>query len=718
MHPVRAGLLATPALHEILTGGTIMSTLEGGRDHRQVFPIENPFGVRMQERARLPLQGATDVAVEAAGGVAYVAAKGALFVVDVSRPERPVLVGQLQGLGQGRQVEVARGIAAVTTRPDGLFVCDVSDPEHPSLLSHYDTVELATGVCLSGALCLVACRHMGVEIVDLSDPRRPTHVSNVLAGEAQSVFVDGSTMYVGAWMQREVRIVDIANPAMPRTLGVCPLDGFGDGIYVQDGLCYAATGHHARRFTNRRKYLHYDYVTAQMLQEGYGGGHGLEIFDVTDPERPRLLSRLKTPPLHMAGNDLWDVIVAGDHAYLVDTYNGVFVVNVAHPQGPYFEGYHRLDPLDDGVYRPEPSIQQLCQPATGLALVNDHLLVVSPQTGLHVIEAPVETRPPEAPRAAPTAINTAVLAPPEVVFRPGGQVHGLAVVGGRLVVAAGTHGLYALASGLPCGAATHADTEGFALDVQAAGPYIYVAEGRAGLSVWELASGGLRMVGRCQDGFAGEAVRQVVLLADTGLAALHVGTNHLALMDISTPEAPRCLSILPVGGMMYYKSIVDGLFAGRYVAVFPLSPGIVWYDVHDPTRLVRAAVSIGQQLCTIEEGAALGKDGIFTIFRGRYAFSRGIDDIPGERGALTLWDDEDRAPGREVYLTGRPTLIKDSLYLLNRQIGQLSQIDVRDPDHPILRRTLTLTGHPERIVWFDEALWLCCGHGGLQRLVP
>ena len=31
-----------------------MSTLEGGRDHTQVFPVANPYGPRLVERASLP----------------------------------------------------------------------------------------------------------------------------------------------------------------------------------------------------------------------------------------------------------------------------------------------------------------------------------------------------------------------------------------------------------------------------------------------------------------------------------------------------------------------------------------------------------------------------------------------------------------------------------------------------------------------------------------
>jgi hypothetical protein len=697
-----------------------MSTLEGGRDHSQVYPVANPFGPRLRERARLPLEGATDVAVDATGRTAYVVGRGALTVVDVARPGRPAVVAQLQGIGQGRQIEVLEGIAAVTARPDGLFICDVNDREHPRLLCHYDTVELATGVCLSAQLGMIACRHMGVEIVDLSDPAHPAHVSNVLAGEAQSIFVDGNIMYVGAWMQREVQIFDIANAAAPQRLGTCLLDGFADGLYVKDGRCYAATGHHARGLLNRRKYLNYDFVTEAMLRDGYGGGHGLEIYDVSDPARPRLLSRLKTPPLFMSGNDMWDVVVSGPHAFLSDTYNGVFVVNVAQPQGCYFAGYRRLDPLEETAYRHEPSIQQLCEPVTGIALINDHLLAVSPSSGLHVLEAPSGTTTPAPPRAASARAGAApasspTAASPEVVFTAAGQVHSLAPVDDRLVVAAGSAGLYVLAGEGAPNVVAHTPTGGPALDLKTDGRLIYVAEGRAGVSIWELTSAGLSEVSRCHD-FSEGACRQVVLLGRTGLAAVQLGVGHVALLDVSTASEPRCRDVQPVGGNLYYKSIVEGLFADRYFAVVPLAPGIVWYDIADPTRLSRAAVSIEQQLCPIEEGAALGQDGVFTIFRGRYAYSRGVGDIPGERGALTLWDEQDGAPRREVYLSGRPTLIDEMLCLLNRQTGQLTLLDVADPDHPRVARQRPLAGHPEQILRHKDAYWVSCGHAGLQRV--
>ncbi len=692
-----------------------MSTLEGGRDHRLVFPVSNPYGAVLPGCARLELEGAMDIAVAESGDIAYVAGRDALSILDVAQPQRPLLLGQLQGIGNGRQVEVQGGLAAVTSRPDGLFLCDVRDPRRPKLLCHYDTVELATGVCLASSLCLVACRHFGVELLDIADPARPMHLSNVLAGEAQSVFVDGATMYVGAWMQREVQLFDIGDPARPQALSACLLDGFADGMFVRDHLCFAATGHHARRLVNRRKYTEYDFVTAEMLQEGFGGGHGLEIWDVADPRSPRCLSRIKTPPLFVSGNDLWDVTVSGEHALLADTYNGVFVVHVADPTRPYFEGYRRLDVCADVRYRREPAIQQLCDPVGGIALVEGHALAVSPFSGLHVFKMPAGTKTPPRPAHQDIPRLRPVEPPAETVFRTNGQVHGLAFAGHHMVVAAGDQGLYVLEREQPYAVVEHVQTDGFALDVKTDGDLLYVAEGMGGLAMHRLEAGRLVEVSRHRYSGVGESARQVVLLGETGLAAVHLGINKIAFMDLRSSEAPLCLATFSVGGNMYYKSIADGLLQGRYAAVVPLVPGVVWYDVRAPIHPVEASMGAERQICPIEEGIAIGEQGVYTIFRGKCFFAEGIGPIPPEDEALAVRD----AAGRDVeglYLSGRPVLMGSTLCLLNRQTGLLTMLDVTDPRHPVLTTMRTLRGHPERIVPYEGAYWVCCGHEGLLHM--
>ena len=687
-----------------------MSLLEGGRDHRQVYPVPSPYGTVIPQCAYLQLDGVMDIAVNETGDTAFAAGSDTLYAIDVSNPQRPIVTGKLEGIRSGRQIEVSHGLAAVTSRADGVFFCDVRNASALQIVSHYDTIELATGVCIKGNLCFITCRHYGVEIVDISDPAHPVHISNVLAGEAQSVFVDQNFMYVGAWMEREIRIFDISDPAAPRPVSRCKLDGFGDGVFVRNGLCYAATGHHARRLNNRRKFLHYDFVTEDVLSEGYGGGHGLEIFDVSDPCRPALLSRIKTPPLFMSGYDLWDVIVSGDHAFLADTFNGMFMINIADQRHPYFEGYRRLDLLQNSEYRHEPPVQQLCKPVTGLAVIDGHVLAAGVLSGLHVLQIPfaaeVPLRMPVWPSTVPIRKQNNA-----TVFQTDSQIHGLVFVRDMPVVAAGDRGMVVLDPQNAYAPIRYTQGVGSALDIKTDGKFLYLAEGLGGFSVWRLDEKTPVLLCLLTSDVLHESVRQVVLLGQTRVAALQLGTKKIAFINIANPENPEIIEIVKINGTMYYKNIADGLLFGKYAAAVPLSPGIEWFEVGDSIHHITKDVQSDCQICPIEEGICFGACGSFTIYRGRYLYSERLETSLNEANTVQLSDQA----GKTVYLSGRPVLLGHTLCLLNRQNGRITFLDVQDPKTPEFLSGYQLDGNPEQIIAHNGRYWVCCGHGGLQN---
>ena len=687
-----------------------MSLLEGGRDHKQVYPVPSPYGMAVPQSAHLQLDGVMDIAVNEAGDTAYAAGSEYLYAIDVSKPQNPVVIGRLAGIRNGRQIEVSHGLAAVTCRADGVFFCDVQNASKLKILSHYDTIELATGVCISGNLCFITCRHYGVEIVDITNPVHPVHVSNVLAGEAQSVFVDGTTMYVGAWMERQIRIFDISDPSVPKAIACCELDGFGDGIFVRNGICFAATGHHARRLINRRKYLYYDFVTQEMLQDGFGGGHGLEIFDVSNPMNPVLLSRLKTPPLFMSSYDLWDVQVAEDYAFLSDTYNGMFIVNIADPRNPAFEGYRRLEPLQGTSYRREPTIQQLCHPVTGFALLNGYVLAASVTSGLHVLQTPYAKRL----NPVASAFQNGVFAQKSntlAVYQPDSQIHGVVFARNLPVLAAGDRGMIVLDPQNGYNQMHVCSTSGTAIDIKRSGGIVYLAEGLAGLSIWQMETDTPKLLSRLGPGVLGDSVRQIVLLDQANIAALQLGTKKIAFILTEDPENPKLIDIIAFPGTMYYKGIVDGFLFEKYAAAIPLSPGMLWFEIDQAVRRIKAESEEERQICPIEEGACFGAAGIYSIYRGQYYFSASIETTLQESNAIPILD----AQGKELYLSGKPTLIGNTLCLLNRQNGLVTLLDVQTPNKPVVKSIEQLYGNPEQIILHDKQYWICLGHGGLQK---
>ncbi|UKI30229.1 MAG: hypothetical protein L6W00_19980 [Lentisphaeria bacterium] len=107
----------------------------------------------------------------------------------------------------------------------------------------------------------------------------------------------------------KLAIADISNPHRPKVIGSGRLDGFGDGVWVHGNYCYAATGHHAR---------------SGPKAERFGRGHGLEIFDISNPAKPRRVGGVKFPKFYEVGNDFWMVRSDGRTAFVGDTHNGFF----------------------------------------------------------------------------------------------------------------------------------------------------------------------------------------------------------------------------------------------------------------------------------------------------------------------------------------------------------------------------------------------------------
>lgn len=85
------------------------------------------------------------------------------------------------GVGERSYVYVAGGL-------EELFIIDVTDPGNPELVGHINTNGLAKGVYVSGDYAYVADRINGLVIVDVSDPNNPQLAYDMLWMTFYSVF--------------------------------------------------------------------------------------------------------------------------------------------------------------------------------------------------------------------------------------------------------------------------------------------------------------------------------------------------------------------------------------------------------------------------------------------------------------------------------------------------------------------------------------------------
>lgn len=655
----------------------------------------------------VPLGIGPTIEVVVSGGHIYGLAGSSLVVIDAASF---AVVGRLSGLVSARQLAVSDSVAVVTARESGVYVVDVSTPSAPRLLSQYDPVEFATGVHLARPdLAILSCRHYGLEFVDLTRPDAPRYLSHILVGEAQSVASVGTIAYAGVWFEKELVLVDFADPAAPVIIGRSALDGFGDGVAVKDGLAYVATGHHSGLQRDPRHFEPAQHITLDMLDAGYGKGHGVEIHDISDPENPRCLRRLKSPPSFVNSPDTWRVILHDGLLIHADAENGVFIHDATDPLDPRPLAYGVLPAFASHRQLATQSLQEDRNPVTGIAMTGDTLLLASSASDLYrcVLPSRDHYTPPVVRSPYPTVMPEPDAPEPvhgETLLDGSGQVHWVASDGERLFAAAGTDGLFVLDADSGAVIERH-DCPGITQHVWLGQELVYTSQGTGGMIAWERKGASLEQVG----GWHPEAtVRQVLLPAAPLLGIAVVGAGSFVILDLSDPLAPKPIAEHRVMGLVYARLLADQLVGGHAVAASQ-GGGLNWFDLSGPQAAATAPTSPGSRLCPIVEGITVHGGRALVVQAGGY-FLATPDRLEPHDAATHI-----REPGR--YFSGNPQSVgPDRLVITNRATGSVRILDVTDPKAPRTLAYLSLPGNPDRPIRVGERLIFPCGRAGLRAI--
>ncbi len=680
---------------------------------------------------------------------------GHMYIADISDPAKPRLTGVIHGLGNTRKLKVESGIAYVASREDGLFIIDANNLSDIRIVSHFDTIDFANGIDISGTYAFVACRFFGVQIIDIKNILCPAHVGIIRVGEAQSVHVHDGFLYVGIWGQRELVVCDVRRPENPSVIARMPVDGRSDGVFVKGKYCYVATGHHARGM-----------ISEEPSDPAFGKGNGLEIFDITAPENPVFVSRIKINRFYKLFNNLWSVTVSGRFALLAHSYNGVFIINVSDPASPEFAAHIGLpdnignndsynndnnnDNSNIGGNNDKVSYGGLQSPVGGIAAANGLIYVTGICSDLYIVKAPgiAESLEPDninvnkgnyaggtdsslirKPSGTGSEKDLCYTVPrlssrnncdsPMIRFRlykPGTQVYSAAIGDGFTVAACGKGGIHVIeerGSGSAILRAAEYATKGFSMDVKISGSLIYVAEGNGGLSIWRMngVGGQLETIGYYNA--YGSSVKQVVItLPPEGsdscskYALLHVGSKWLHIIDVSDPEYPRLvMADSQEKGLLYGRQICDGLMGGRYAGCFWHIAGMYWYDIYGRPQPCFSGYCLEHRLSGIADGIAYTGDGAVLIYRHGYVL---IDQTSMENP-----DDLPRYTVKGCSISGKPSIYGNTMFVANRADGDVIVIDISDLKKPALISNFRIEGNPDIITMRDRKVVIPAGYQGL-----
>ena len=245
--------------------------------------------------------------VELRDNYAFVAGGRTLTILDLSDPSSPKKAAEYAFPEQIWSFRLVGSYAYVAANFYGLGILDVSNPAAPKLRASIKTPGQAKGVALVGTTAFVADHMSGVDIIDLASLDKPT-----LRG---SFFVDGYARDVAASSRFAFAVdaptglyaLDPARPGPPEAVGQVQSAAAPQMIDVmeQGGR-----------------------VIACLV-----GGGALQLYDVTDPAKPVLLSSFKTPRGRPAR-----IALDGARGYIADGREGVQIVDLSNPSSPVLIG--------------------------------------------------------------------------------------------------------------------------------------------------------------------------------------------------------------------------------------------------------------------------------------------------------------------------------------------------------------------------------------------
>ena len=625
-------------------------------------------------------------ALEIAKGYLYSAGRKNLSVYDISNPRKPKLVYTLKNIGSGRQMAHKGDYLYVTKRGDGITIINIKDPAKPKVCGFFDTIEMATGCSIAGNLLFCAQRIYGVETLDISDPEHPRTVSIQRTHEAQSSIYKNGYLYVGDWGASFLTVVDMKDPVNPRIVSKKPLDGYGDGVDVDDKYCYAATGHHSRN--KNRKARH-------------GAGHGLEIYSLKDPAKPSLVSRIKFPPFHMTGNDFWTVRVSGNTAVVADTHNGVFTVDITDRKKPVITGQALFPEKKYGkVMRPDCSSD--LELGKGVAYVSVY------NTGLAVI--PVNGVTFSKPQPNFTA-KTKAAAPKEIPgwkkYDFGATVRRVSIKEDTAYVSASVKGLHVL--DLKSGKTIQHLPFACAYDTSYKNGKLYCAAGDDGIVTYQInADNTLTEIARHKNfSFNGRkfSLRPQMLLApSTGnFLAVSDRSNFIFFFDITDPQNMKLVARDQWIRLLYGDSLpnddINGILPVHYCGF-----GTLWFDLNGDVPKVIARVENQKNLSGQSEG--------WSIYNGKFF-------APSFYG-YTLLDAAVCGKGFKKYgarkgFGGSVTIDGNVGVFANRRSGVVKVFDFSDIQNPVELKKfhLTINGNPDRARFWNGHIVVPAGLDGL-----
>lgn len=614
---------------------------------------------------------------------------------------------ELSGLGTTRDMTFNKDQTAilVTCRQNGMYIIDITDPENMSVISHYDTLEAATGIDVNGDYAFVCSRFFGVEFVDISDLENPRYINKVQSSsEYQDCFSDGQYLYVGAYANKRVDIFDISDLGFPEMVSQIELDGAGQGCFVKDDILYAATSLNSNNDSSSR------------LSYGTGTGNGLELYDVSDPAAPVLLSVTKTNGRSNDNRfDVWDVQVSGNYAFVTDIYNGVYVYDVSDPYDPVCLREINLSINKKSENFEEANFDKYVYPwdaaasgrgnASHVAVEDGKIYISMANAGVFGVKdkhaSAVDRDRSYEYEISPSKDKTEVEGYSVSSYSCESSIWAADVKGDYIFVAAGDEGIKVLDKEL--NEVNVLDTDHSVRDVKIYDNYLFTAESCGGVSAYLIDGMYLSKLSTAELAKDTDYASQIMPTADGKYIIAQISPSRHTVIDASDVYNLTVTDIRSAGaGTLYYRNICTGVVADKYMGVFGKT-GICWYSYENGE--IKALDPTENPYYREAGGMTAVGDKCVAITGGGYKYFKVGED--NASGLVTVSD---------TPIAGKAANDGNTMVVSCSYDGTVTIIDISELDDPYLEARFTIEGNPDIAYVSDEMILIPCRYGGLLKL--
>jgi hypothetical protein len=313
------------------TGGTpvygglriVRISAAGGRSASTPSPVgaSMPGPIDLEIAGRLVMGPTGAVVAGRIGGAPYAAivTQGLISIVDLSSPETPKIVGQINTIYGSVEKLFLSGEHLYAGHVGGRFqVFDVSNPASPKESGSVQLTGSVQGISVQGEYAFVAAFTEGLRVLDVSAPDAPEEVGSVpIPGQAFGVFVQGNYAYVAAG-PAGLHVIDVSKPSGPREVGFGVAPTLTDGYYgvsVEGSYAFVASGR-----------------------------DGLHVIDISNPE---ILNQVGFLGFFEGANS---VLVQEGRAFILDQHESLRIIDVSNPAAPKEVDLVEMKEAAKGVY--------------------------------------------------------------------------------------------------------------------------------------------------------------------------------------------------------------------------------------------------------------------------------------------------------------------------------------------------------------------------------